>query len=179
MSYLSGHPYNHFAVFRRLNQKQQNFSESVCAACVTSAWNKIRAKNNNIPRLWLVEIGDRVARVDGSISRTCQRQWWGNFWDGVERIKSLWVFPSVQAKVHFIFEVKWTVGDMCCKISLISLMWKNKQTLNRKEEDFYVLDKGYILTTWDEKYWFKLKLWNRNVYNYYLDGCGSHWGNKI
>ena len=31
---------------------------------------KIRAKNSSISRLWLVEIGDRVGPVDGSICET-------------------------------------------------------------------------------------------------------------
>ena len=62
------HPYNHFAV-GQLNQKQQNRTESVCAEPLFV----IPACEPNISRLWLVEIGDRVGSVDGSITMTTQQ----------------------------------------------------------------------------------------------------------
>ena len=68
----SGHPYNHFAVFSLL-QKRQNCTESVCAEplfVIPACETKICAKNSYISRLWLVEIGDRVALVDGSITQS-------------------------------------------------------------------------------------------------------------
>ena len=68
----SGHPYNHFAVFFFL-QKRQNCTESVCAEplfVIPACETKICAKNSYISRLWLVEIGDRVALVDGSITQS-------------------------------------------------------------------------------------------------------------
>ena len=56
----------------RLNPKRRNRPESVCAEplfVILACETKIRAKNSNISRLSLVEIGDRVAgRVDGSIT---------------------------------------------------------------------------------------------------------------
>ena len=61
------YPYNHFAV-GQLNQKQQNHTESVCAEPLFV----IPACEPNISRLWLVEIGDRVGSVDGSITMTTQ-----------------------------------------------------------------------------------------------------------
>ena len=64
------HPYNHFAV-GRLNQKRQNRTESVCAEplfVIPACETKICAKNSSISRLWLVEIGDRMGPVDGSMS---------------------------------------------------------------------------------------------------------------
>ena len=64
------HPYNHFTV-GRLNQKQQNRTESVCAEplfVIPACEPNICAKNSSISCLWLVEIGDRMGPVDGSIS---------------------------------------------------------------------------------------------------------------
>ena len=49
-----GHPYNHFAVLWRLNQKWQNRTESVCAKplfVIPACETKICAKNSNISSL--------------------------------------------------------------------------------------------------------------------------------
>ena len=63
------HPYNHFTL-GRLNQKWQNHTKSVCAEplfVIPACEPKIQAKNS-ISRLWLVEIGDHVGSVDGSMT---------------------------------------------------------------------------------------------------------------
>ena len=67
------HPYNHLAVLGRLNQKWQNRTESVCAELlfvIPACETKICTKNSNILHLWLVQIGDHVGRVDGSMRPT-------------------------------------------------------------------------------------------------------------
>ena len=64
------HPYNHFTL-GWLNQKRQNRTKSVCAKplfVIPACEPKIRAKNSSISRLWLVEIGDCVGSVDGSMT---------------------------------------------------------------------------------------------------------------
>ena len=68
------HPYNHFAVLGRLNQKRQNRTESVCAEplfVIPACETEICTKNSNILRLWLFEIGDCIGHVDGSIADNC------------------------------------------------------------------------------------------------------------
>ena len=40
----------------------------MCAELLPACKTIIRAKNSNISRLWLVEIGDRVGRVDGPLA---------------------------------------------------------------------------------------------------------------
>ena len=67
----SGYPYNHFAAI--FSPKTTNCTESVCAEplfLIPACETKICAKNSDISRLWLVEIGDRGALVDGSITQS-------------------------------------------------------------------------------------------------------------
>ena len=93
------HPNNHFTVFGRLNPKRQNCIEAQRRrgkACVKQAWDKICANNSDKSRLWLAEIGDRMARVDGFVSGICLESHDGSLPPHQRRLRHTHVCLTIQ-----------------------------------------------------------------------------------